>query len=171
MNPDKVEARLAELEERNNEARKIYLDDEAHERYMKSLFMQYPEQRTDHKGIIPPKDRIKNYKIHTIKRAIPSAMPAITKGLLPQKSADFKIAPTSAKWEVDKRPVTAAFSMQGMSEATTAVSGGLQSAHDIGLKARAVSLSRFSKFEEQEKAVQKHPFGVFFTSNEPTAYH
>ena len=32
-------------------------------------------------------------------------------------------------------------------------------------------MSRFSKFEENEKSVQKLPFGVFFTSNEPTTFH
>lgn len=136
LNPDKVETRLSELAEKRNEARKIYLDDEAHEKYMKNLFMNFPEQRTDHKGIIPPKDRIKNYKVHSIKKSIPSALPPVMKGLSSsQKSADFRIAPHSAKWEVEKRPVTSAFSNQFLSEATTAPTVGLQSAKDIGLKA------------------------------------
>lgn len=37
--------------------------------------------------------------------------------------------------------------------------------------ARAISASRFSRFEENEKTVQKEPYKVFFTSNEPTVYH
>ena len=31
-------------------------------------------------------------------------------------------------------------------------------------------MSRFSKFEENEKSIQKLPYTVFFTSGEPTAY-
>ena len=37
--------------------------------------------------------------------------------------------------------------------------------------ARAISLSRFSKFEENDKSVKTYPFEAFFTSNEPTTYH
>jgi len=37
--------------------------------------------------------------------------------------------------------------------------------------ARGISASRFSRFEENEKTVEKLPYKVFFTSNEPTTYH
>jgi len=37
--------------------------------------------------------------------------------------------------------------------------------------ARAISVSRFSKFEENDKSVKSYPFQAFFTSNEPTTYH
>lgn len=61
-----------------------------------------------------------------------------------------------------------------MSDAPTAFTAGTggqtSSAANIALKNRAISLSRFSKFEETEKAVQKFPFNVFYTSNEPTQY-
>lgn len=36
---------------------------------------------------------------------------------------------------------------------------------------RAISVGRFSKFEENEKSTKSHPFKVFFTSNEPTQFH
>ena len=47
--------------------RLVIMDDEAHDRYMKEMFeadegYYYPE-RTDHKGILPAKDRIKQYKV------------------------------------------------------------------------------------------------------------
>jgi len=41
----------------------------------------------------------------------------------------------------------------------------------MGNNNRAISMSRFSRFEEVEKSVKSHPFKVFFTSNEPTAFH
>lgn len=32
-------------------------------------------------------------------------------------------------------------------------------------------MSRYSKFEETEKAVKAHPFPNFYTSNEPVQFH
>ena len=148
------------------------MDDEKHEEHMREIFKE--KFRTDHKGILPAKDRIKQFKTKVIKR----------NNLLPfhdenservmhsiQSHTGFKgLPPPSGK--VDKiRPVTAALSNFGNSEAPTAVTAGHQSsATHMGLKNRAISLSKFSKFEETEKATQSYPFKVFYTSNEPTAY-
>jgi hypothetical protein len=41
------------------------MDDEAHDRYMKKMFAE--EERTDHRGVLPAKDRIKQYKVKQIK--------------------------------------------------------------------------------------------------------
>lgn len=52
------------------------MDDEAHDRYMKKMFAE--EERTDHRGVLPAKDRIKQYKVKQIKpqrRNLPSAIP------------------------------------------------------------------------------------------------
>jgi hypothetical protein len=65
--------------------------------------------------------------------------------------------PSSAKEAGLIRPTTAAVSNFGISDAPTAVSGG----HSSSLKGlaamnnRAISISRFSKFEESEKAIKK----------------
>lgn len=132
-------------------------------------------ERTDHPKILPAKDRIKQYKTKIIRRNIPSAFP--TQALNRQQSgaqstAQFKGLPPSAG-AAKIRPVTAATSNFGMSDAATAITigtGHVSSAAEMGMKNRAISISRFSKFEEQEKAVQKFPFKVFYTSNEPTLY-
>ena len=74
----------------------------------------------------------------------------------------------------EERPTTAAnASSYGVSELQTqatanalgSVAGSLTASN-----ARAISVSRFSKFEENDKAAKKYPFEAFFTSNEPTAY-
>jgi hypothetical protein len=36
------------------------MNDENHEKYMKEMF--HEEERTDHPGVLPAKDRIKTYK-------------------------------------------------------------------------------------------------------------
>ena len=69
----------------------------------------------------------------------------------------------------------------GMSVAPTAASGGLipstSIAGSLAEKARAISLSRFSQFDEQEKAVKKYNFPSFYTkamgseTYEPTEFH
>lgn len=167
-----MEERQAALAAEREKKRQEYMNDELHERHMKDIFAE--GERTDHKGIIPAKDRIKQYKTRLIKRQAPST--ALPGGPQPrrelpifQSQQDFKVMPASAKEVKGPRPVTAAASHLGLSEAPTAASGGLSSAVDIGLKARAVSLSRFSKFEEQEKAIRKPPFAVYYTSAEPPA--
>lgn len=75
----------------------------------------------------------------------------------------------------DERPTTAAMgSTTGASDLQTqatanvvgSVAGSLTASN-----ARAISVSRFSKFEENDKSVKSYPFKAFFTSNEPTTYH
>lgn len=65
-----------------------------------------------------------------------------------QSTQDFKAFPQTTK-DDKNRPFTAAASNFGMSEAPTAVTNGqASSAMTQGMKNRAISLSRFSKFEE-----------------------
>ena len=75
----------------------------------------------------------------------------------------------------EDRPTTAALgSTTGASDLQTtatvnqvgSVAGSLTASN-----ARAISISRFSRFEENDKSVRSYPFQAFFTSNEPTAYH
>jgi hypothetical protein len=82
---------------------------------------------------------------------------------------DLKVMPGSAKEQNLGRPETAAISHFGQSEAPTAATQS--STITMGLKNRAVSLSRFSKFEEKERQSMSYPFNVFYTSNEPTLYN
>lgn len=70
LNPDQVAARQGALALVREEKRLEYMDDERHERYMKEIFAN--EQRTDHRGIIPAKDRIRQYKTRLLKRQAPS---------------------------------------------------------------------------------------------------
>ena len=132
------------------------------------------EERTEHSGVPPAKDRIKNYKCRSIKRTIPSAAAPtqiVQRNNFIQGSksqADFKMIPSTTK--EGTRPITAGImSNFGQSEAPTAISGATQSI--AASNNRAISVCRFSKFEEVEKSVKSHPFKVFFTSNEPTEYH
>ena len=50
-----------------------FMDDEKHDRYMREMF--YHEERTEHKGILPARDRIKQYKTKNIRRNITTANP------------------------------------------------------------------------------------------------
>ena len=47
------------------------MDDVNHDLYMKDLF--YNLERTEHKGILPARDRIKQYKVKNIRRQINTA--------------------------------------------------------------------------------------------------
>ena len=73
------------------------------------------------------------------------------------------------------RPTTAGIaSTFGQSEALTAASvnvGGSTVESQLLSKARGISASRFSRFEENEKSAVAQPYKAFFTSNEPTTYH
>lgn len=75
----------------------------------------------------------------------------------------------------EERPTTAAVaSSHGASDLQTAASAnqvGSVAGSIAASNARAISLSRFARFEENDKSVKSYPFGAFFTSNEPTAYH
>lgn len=139
------------------EKRLEFLDDERHEQYMREIFEA--EERTDHKGILPAKDRIRQYKTKNIRRNIPSAFPNASQQTTRLKSSmikstqEFKGMPPQGAKDDKIRPVTAAASNFGMSEAPTAFTAGQNSSSaNLGLKNRAISLSRFSKFEETEKA-------------------
>lgn len=151
------------------------MDDDKHDKYMREMF-QFPEERTEHKGIIPARERIKQYKCKNIRRNLPSALPpkvetSKQRMVGVQSQADLKVA-TSTK--EGARPTTAGIaSTFGQSEAPTAASGAPASVMDYqaAANARGISASRFSRFEENEKSVQSHPYKVFFTSNEPTSYH
>lgn len=45
-----------------------FMDDEKHDKYMKMLFEE--QERTEIKGILPARDRIKQYKTKSIRRNI-----------------------------------------------------------------------------------------------------
>ena len=49
------------------------MDDDKHDKYLRDMF--YYEERTEHKGIIPARERIKQYKTKNIRRNLPSALP------------------------------------------------------------------------------------------------
>lgn len=65
MNPAQVRAKEAELAEKVEEKRLELMDDDLHDRKLKAMFYsQYEEgtegpERTEHKGIIPARERIK----------------------------------------------------------------------------------------------------------------
>lgn len=58
------------------------------------------------------------------------------------------------------RPITAGV---GSSVATAAFTGAedARSGIQAAMNARAISVSRFTNFEEQERAIKKHPFPAF----------
>ena len=49
------------------------MDDDKHDKMLRAMF-EY-EERTEHKGIVPARERIKQYKTRTIRRNLPSALP------------------------------------------------------------------------------------------------
>lgn len=84
-----------------------------------------------------------------------------------QSQSDFK----GMKEAGTSRPTTAGMvSSFGQSNAPTAATISGQASSALG-GARAVSLSRFSRFEENEKSVKSQNFKAFYTSSEPTTYH
>lgn len=74
LNPAQVKAREEERAIEVEKKRLEFMDDERHDRYMKDLFED--GERTEHKGILPARDRIKQYKTKNIRRNIISAMPS-----------------------------------------------------------------------------------------------
>jgi len=52
-----VKAKEQEREVEVERKRLEFMDDENHDRYMREMF--YNEERTEHKGILPARDRIK----------------------------------------------------------------------------------------------------------------
>ena len=55
------------------EKRLEFMDNDAHDKYMRDMF--YYDERTEHKGIIPARERIKQYKTKNIRRNLPTALP------------------------------------------------------------------------------------------------
>lgn len=73
LNPAQVKAKEEERAIEVEKKRLEYMDDENHDRYMREMF--YNEERTEHKGILPARDRIKQYKTKNIRRNITTANP------------------------------------------------------------------------------------------------
>ena len=73
LNPAQVKAKEEERAIEVEKKRLEFMDDENHDRYMRDMF--YNEERTEHKGILPARDRIRQYKTKNIRRNIISAMP------------------------------------------------------------------------------------------------
>lgn len=102
------------------------MDDDNHDKYMREMF--YNEERTEHKGILPARDRIRQYKTKNIRRNIISAMPQsksqVQKSMNGVKSqAILQTVPEDGKVKFADRPITAGVtSMNGQSEAPTATS-------------------------------------------------
>jgi|DEB0MinimDraft_12_1074336.scaffolds.fasta_scaffold44949_1 hypothetical protein len=97
------------------------MDDEKHEKYMREMF-EY-EERTEHRGVIPARDRIKQFKTRKVfdGRNITSAIKGPTTAIgMPRSkmtgaksAATFnKVAPHSTK-AGGLRPTTAAVSHFG----------------------------------------------------------
>ena len=57
LNPAQVKAREEERAIEVEKKRLEFMDDENHDRYMRDMF--YNEERTEHKGILPARERIR----------------------------------------------------------------------------------------------------------------
>jgi hypothetical protein len=102
----KEEAHAIKVEQKRLE----YMDDEQHDRYMREMF--YNEERTEHKGVLPARERIKQYKTKSIRRNITTAVGSksvVTKkgGNLSQSLNTLQIVPEDGKVKFDDRPITA----------------------------------------------------------------
>lgn len=126
LNPTQVKAKADALQKEKDDKRLLYMDEEKNDKFMKEMFIY--EERTEHKGVIPAKDRIRQYKTKNIMgNSIQSACPKppTAKGARgarnlagAQSAVDFKVMPNSTK--AGGRPTTAAISHMGVSEAPTA---------------------------------------------------
>ena len=97
LNPAQVRAKEAELAEKIEEKRLEVMDDDKHDRKLRDMFRY--DERTEHKGIIPARERIKQYKTKNIRRQLPTSMSKPTgksrmHGV--QSQVDLK-APTTTK--------------------------------------------------------------------------
>jgi hypothetical protein len=72
LNPAQVRAKEAEQALLVEEKRLEVMDDDKHDRKLRDMFLY--EERTEHKGIIPARERIKQYKTKNIRRNLPSAI-------------------------------------------------------------------------------------------------
>jgi hypothetical protein len=126
LNPAKVkemeELKAIEVEKRRLEI----MDDEIHDRYIREMFEE--GERTEHKGILPARDRIKQYKTKNIRRNITTAFPTSKslnnkKNIGAQSVSNLQTVPEDGKVKFADRPITAGVaSMNGQSEAPTAAS-------------------------------------------------
>lgn len=156
MNPAKVKARFEEKEKLIEEKQMELLDEIKRDKNMREMFQM--EERTEILGILPAKDRIKNYKVKALRKNLPSALPPKT-GFLQSRIAGVKSTTNlqaKARPKGEERPVTAGLvSTFGISEAQTNVTNN--NLHEsvsrsiTASNARAISVSRFSKFEENDK--------------------
>lgn len=83
------------------------MDDDNHDRYMKEMF--YNEERTEHKGILPARDRIKQYKTKTLRRNINTAH-SNTRDMKmngAKSMATLQTVPEDVKVKFADRPTTA----------------------------------------------------------------
>jgi hypothetical protein len=69
MNPDKVKARFEEKEKLIEEKQMELLDEIKRDKEMREMF--HMEERTEILGILPAKDRIKNYKVKALRKNLP----------------------------------------------------------------------------------------------------
>ena len=70
-----MKAKEEELAAKVEEKRLELMDDDLHDKYLRDMFYYLPVERTEHKGIIPARERIKQYKTKSIRRFMPSALP------------------------------------------------------------------------------------------------
>ena len=129
LNPAQVKAKELEHQAKVEERRLEIMDDDNHDKYLRAMFEYY--ERTEHKGIIPARDRIKQYKTKTIRRNLPSALPTQPAQRMQgvQSQADLMMKGASAAKDfAGVRPTTAATGVAsafGQSEALTAATAGI----------------------------------------------
>ena len=87
MNPDKVKARFEEKEKLIDEKQIELLDEIKRDKEMREMFQM--EERTEILGILPARDRIKNYKVKALRKNLPSALPPKA-GILQSRIAGVK---------------------------------------------------------------------------------
>ena len=68
--------------------------------------------------------------------------------------------------DLEGRPTTAGVSSQIMSDATAAFTGDMVSHLDQAAQARAISVSRLTRFTEKERSVKKLPYPSFYVKSQ-----
>ena len=128
------------------------------------------EERTEHKHIAPARERIKQYRVRKIptrmgQSAISHAAIPPRQGLKGAKSTSnihSKVGLSGAE-----RPITAGVGSSVATAAFTNMPEDARSGIQAAMNARAISVSRFTNFEEQERAIKKHPFPAFSVKQDP----
>lgn len=121
-------------------------------------------ERTEHKHIAPARERIKQYRVRRIPNR--TGLSAISQHAMPPRPPGMRAAKsttnlaTKGALAAAGRPITAGV---GSSVATAAFTGAEDATSGVqaAMNARAISVSRFTNFSEQERAVKKHPFPSF----------